>query len=192
MDKIDTIIAGVLEREGGYVNHPADRGGATNWGVTLATLRSEGAMFDYDFDNDGDVDEVDVRALPRDTAGLLLRRRYAERPGFTKLPDDALVELCVDASVNHGPKAAVQQLQRAVGVSDDGQLGPVTLAAVKAALTLPRRLHVLMLAERGEFYGQIVTRDSQLRAAREAGFRLQAEFAYGWAKRLAELFKAIA
>lgn len=187
MDETDAIIDSVLLTEGGYVNHPADRGGATNWGVTLDALRLEGQFRDVDLDDDGDVDADDVRLLPRTEAAAILRQRYADGPGFSKIGDPQVRLLCVDASVNHGPRPAAQLLQRALGVLDDGKIGPATLQAVNMQSGL--RLAIRVLAERSTLYGQIVSRDPVLRRAVEAGFRLQAENAGGWANRLAGLLK---
>ena len=46
MTNIDELIDDVIEREGGYVNHPADRGGPTNWGITEAVARRQGYVGD--------------------------------------------------------------------------------------------------------------------------------------------------
>lgn len=59
MQTVEKIAQEIVHREGGYVNDPGDPGGATNFGVTIHTMRRLG----LDLDRDGDVDAFDVRAL---------------------------------------------------------------------------------------------------------------------------------
>ena len=64
MTSVDDLITEIIAREGGFVNDPDDPGGATNFGVTIHTMRSLG----LDLDGDGLVGVSDVRALTRDQA----------------------------------------------------------------------------------------------------------------------------
>src|SRR3546814_9866453 len=68
----DALIDAVIDREGRYVNHPADRGGPTCWGITEAVARAEGHV-------------GAMRDLPRDMAASIYRRLYWQRPGFDKV-----------------------------------------------------------------------------------------------------------
>ncbi len=132
--EIDDLIDELIEREGGYVNHPADRGGPTRFGITDAVARAHGyggAMAE----------------LPRDEAAAIYRRLYWLRPRF-----DQVAERCprvaaelFDTGVNMGPAVATTFLQRALtalnrGGKDfpdlipDGRVGPATLAALDAFL----------------------------------------------------------
>jgi lysozyme family protein len=120
---LDTIIDGILEAEGGFVNDPRDRGNATNFGITLATLsvaRGRAATVE------------DVKDLTADEARTIYRDRYILRPGFGNLPEPLRTEV-VDHGVLSGTATATRDLQLAVGVVVDGVLGPVTRAAVEAA-----------------------------------------------------------
>ena len=84
------IADGIVAREGGFVNDPDDPGGATNFGVTIGTMRGLG----LDLDGDGDVDVADVRALRREQAVEIFIEHYFERPGigeFAGLPCRASV-----------------------------------------------------------------------------------------------------
>ena len=56
MANVDILLPFILKYEGGFVNDPADSGGATNKGVTIATWRSVG----YDKDGDGDIDVQEI------------------------------------------------------------------------------------------------------------------------------------
>ncbi len=132
MDRIDEMIAGILAREGGFVDDPHDPGGATNHGVTIHTMRRLG----LDLDGDGDVDVTDVRLLPVERAAAIFRRDYFEAPGIGRLPAP-VQEAVFDMYVNAGSRA-VRLLQSLVAkfgepVAIDGVIGPLTAAAAHRA-----------------------------------------------------------
>lgn len=112
----------VLKHEGGFVNHPRDPGGATNKGITLATFRRyvkpRGSV-------------ADLKALTVEQAGIVYRRRYWDAVIGAELPTG--VDYAVfDYAVNSGPGRAAKELQRVVGATVDGRIGPQTLKAVHA------------------------------------------------------------
>ena len=162
-----SIIDAILRREGGFVDHPADRGGPTNFGITAKTLG------DY---RGRPVTVDDVRALTEAEAREIYRKHYLEGPGFNRIAHGPLRSLLVDSAVNHGPGRAVRWLQQAVGTRTDGRIGPKTLAALGASDAA--RAYRKVLAERCKFYGQIISND-----------RSQAVFAKGWTARLAEFME---
>ena len=129
------IANGIVAREGGFVNDPDDPGGATNFGVTIGTMRGLG----LDLDGDGDVDVADVRALSRDQAVDIFVEHYFERPGIGDLPT-VLQASVFDMYVNAGGNAVVilQRMLRQMGhdIDVDGIIGPQTLGAAEAAATL--------------------------------------------------------
>lgn len=153
----------VLEMEGGYVDDPDDRGGATNNGITQAT-------YDRWRDSNGQ-DRQSVRDISDGEVEMIYHRDYwvAAKCGALPWPVSAAQ---FDAAVNHGVGNAAKLLQRAVGVEDDGLIGPVTLGAV-AELTTAQLLGE-MLWERVKFYYAIST-GSQLK------------FLRGWLRRLIHL-----
>lgn len=165
---VETYIERVLEREGGYVDHPNDRGGPTNHGITMDTLSSWRGK---------PVSVEDVQLLRRDEARDIYRTRYWSAPGFgsLRLPD-LLAEAVFDTAVNSGPARAVCLLQRCIGVTDDGVIGPITTQAIERSD--PKRLCARYLSHCGVFYGEIIGRDSS-----------QAAFRNGWANRLAEFIE---
>ncbi len=133
MPSVDDIVAGILRREGGFVNDPDDPGGATNYGVTLATMRRLG----LDLDRDGDVDVQDVRALSREQAGQIFKTEYYRKPKIDQLPA-ALRPSVFDMYVNAGG-AAITILQKLLAefgfrVAVDGVLGPQTIGAAHGAM----------------------------------------------------------
>lgn len=141
MANFDKLIERVLAHEGGYVNHPSDPGGATNFGITERVAREWGY-------------KGHMRDLPRETAVAIYRKNYWDRVQGDKLPDAVAFQV-LDAAVNHGTGNAVRWLQRAAGVADDGSIGPVTLAAIRKAD--PTDLVLLFNAIRLDFYTGLTT-----------------------------------
>lgn len=171
---IDKLIDGVIAREGGYSNHPADRGGPTNMGITQAVARANNYR-------------GDMRAMPRAFAEQIYRRLYWEQPGYNFIAEiNAIIAATLfDAAVNMGPATATGFLQRALNALNRNQkdypdlkvdriIGARTLAALRAyqalrgsagGKVLLKALHALQ----GEHYVAI----AEGRPANEA-------FLYGW------------
>lgn len=132
MKSVKDIAREIVAREGGYVNDPDDPGGATKYGVTLATLQRLG----IDLTGDGRVTVADVRALSPDQAEDIFIRHYFDAPCLGELP--APIQASVfDMYVNAGAQAIriLQRLLNQMGepVAVDGVLGPQTIAAAHAA-----------------------------------------------------------
>jgi lysozyme family protein len=130
----ERVIDGILAREQGYTDHPADRGGPTNFGITLAVARANG------FDGD-------MRDLPKSLAREIYRKRYIVRPAFDKvwLASALIGDELIDTGVNMGPARAAEMLQRALNIFNlqgsryadlfvDGAIGEVTLDALRKYL----------------------------------------------------------
>ncbi|WP_071675008.1 holin-associated N-acetylmuramidase [Nioella nitratireducens] len=130
MLSVRQIASEIVDREGGFVNDPNDPGGATNYGVTIHTMRALG----LDLDGDGDVDVTDVRALPRERAVEIFIEHYYRRPHIDRLPE-ALQPTVFDMQVNAGTNALriLQRLLRDMGqeIVVDGVIGPQTIAAAE-------------------------------------------------------------
>ncbi len=122
----------IVAREGGFVNDPNDPGGATNFGVTIHTMRRLG----LDLTGDGQVSEADVRALTRAQAVEIFLDHYFRRPGLGGLPE-VLQPPVFDMYVNAGANAVriLQRLLVSMGydLDVDGGIGPQTLRAAHAA-----------------------------------------------------------
>jgi lysozyme family protein len=133
MKTVREIATDIVAREGGYVNDPDDPGGATNFGVTIHTMRRLG----LDLTGDGKVGVDDVRSLTRAQATDIFIKHYFEAPLIGDLPAP-LQPTVFDMYVNAGGNAVkiLQQLLRDMGyeVAVDGALGPQSLAAVRAAM----------------------------------------------------------
>lgn len=122
-DNFVGALAKVLVHEGGYVNHPKDPGGATNRGVTQRVYN--------DWRVSRGLVPRSVKHIQQAEVEEIYRRNYWDAIKGDELP--AGVDYCVfDLAVNSGTNRAIRFLQRAAKVIEDGKLGPVTLAAVKA------------------------------------------------------------
>lgn len=156
----DAALALVLVHEGGYVNHPADPGGATNKGVTQAV---------YDAYRRGKGQPTQsVRYISTAEVGAIYRFLYWARTRADELP--AGVDYVVfDFAVNSGVDRSSRYLQRAVDAAEDGKVGPATLA--KAAAQDPR---------------QLIDELCDARMAFLRGLRTFATFGKGWTRRVTE------
>jgi len=122
-ENFDKAFARLLVHEGTFSNHPQDKGGVTMYGVTQRVWEEWVGH---------PVDEKTMRNLTPDMVKPLYKHKYWDKVCGDDLP--AGVDYCVfDAAVNSGPGRAIKWLQQAVGATQDGALGPKTLAAVKAA-----------------------------------------------------------
>lgn len=155
----DQAFTTLLKHEGGFSDHAADPGGKTRFGITEAVAREVGYR-------------GDMRELPLDLAKRIYKDRYWDAVRAEELPE-AVRYAVFDAAVNSGPRQAILWLQRAVGVKDDGIIGPQTLAAVRAAD--PERLLRRFLSQRLRFMTNLPNWGS---------------FSRGWARRIADLMGA--
>lgn len=153
----DLAFDKLLGHEGGYSNHPSDPGGETMWGITARVARANGYL-------------GDMRSMPRHMAKDLYRKLYWNKVRADELPA-ALRYPMFDAAVNSGPKQAICWLQRAVDVGEDGQIGPMTLAAAQRAGAAAA---IRLTAERLDFMTSLPTWGA---------------FGRGWARRIASILK---
>jgi lysozyme family protein len=172
---IDRMLDDLVEREGGFVDHPADRGGATCFGVTEAVARAHGYR-------------GAMRHFPRDEALAIYRRLYWLRPRFDQVARRAprIAAELFDTGVNMGPAVAATFLQRALTALNrqgrdfadlvpDGRLGPVSLAALDAFFAARGRSggETVLLRALEALQGERYLRLAERRPANEA-------FLYGW------------
>lgn len=182
LNGVRALAEEIVAREGGFVNDPADPGGPTKYGVTLATLRGAG----LDNTGDGRVDIGDVAALRSDQAVSLFVDRYFLRPHLDLLPAE-LQPGVFDMYVNAGA-TAVKLLQRLLNsptapVLDDGAIGARTLTAVRAAAAARGAAQLARdyaLARRDYYYALAGARPSSRKYVRrrdggKAGWILRAE-----------------
>ena len=173
--EIEVLIEALIEREGGYSDHPADRGGPTMFGITEAVARAHGY-------------QGVMRDLPRDEAAAIYRRLYWLRPRFDQVAERAprVAAELFDTGANMGPAVAATFLQRALTAlnrnardySDlvpDGRFGPASIAALDAFLAARGRRggETILLRALEALQGERYLRLAEKRPANEA-------FLYGW------------
>lgn len=146
----------VLLVEGGFVHHPSDPGGATNMGITEAVARRVGYR-------------GPMQDLPVELAKRIYREDYWNAVRADQLPP-AVRYAVFDAAVNSGVAQSVRWLQRALGVQDDGVLGPITLSTANQAN--PDALRARLVAQRLTFLTNLNTFST---------------FGRGWTRRCCEI-----
>ncbi len=156
---IDDILDEVLHSEGGFVDDPADPGGATNHGISLRYARGVG----LDLDGDGDTDRDDILLVTSDKARELYRHDFWAGPGISRLPGE-IQPVMVDWAVNSGPPRAIMAMQRVINMArigfaldDDGVIGPKTRhAAEHAQSEMGPFFANAIVDERIDFYRRLV------------------------------------
>ena len=110
----------LIKHEGGFSNHPDDKGGATMWGVTEQVARQNGYT-------------GPMKDLSQPFAKIIYRKLYWDAVSAEQLPDEVRYSV-FDAAVNSGTGRAIKWLQQAVGETQDGVIGSMTLRAVRQAI----------------------------------------------------------
>lgn len=150
------ILTPAQRKAVGYVNDPSDRGGETKFGVAKNPNP-----------------DVDIAKLTWAEAKDIYYKKYWLAAKCDQLPG-RYAALHFDVAVNSGVGRAAKFLQRALGIEDDGVIGPVTLR--KANETDVFLLCESVCLQREQFYNSIVARDPS-----------QAKFLKGWLRRVNEL-----
>lgn len=171
MARFDDCLKVVLQFEGGYSDRAADRGGATNKGVTQATYT--------EWRVDQGLQPQAVRAISDTEVATIYRDGYWTAASRFSAPLDLVV---FDAAIQHGTGRAIKCVQRVIGVDADGLWGPRSDGALRAALQqrTPRQLAQAVIDERRRFYNAIVAADPD-----------QAANLNGWMNRMKSLERAI-
>lgn len=156
MNWFEQCFTQLIHHEGGYVNNPKDPGGETKYGISKRSYP-----------------DVDIANLTLDQAKAIYLRDFWQRARCDELPP-AIAFLVFDCAVNSGIGQAIRFLQRALGVADDGQIGPMTIAAVGRVDA--ESLAARFCGQRLEFMTKLTTWDV---------------FSKGWARRIAEQLRGI-
>ena len=161
-NKFSEALEVILHHEGGYVNHPKDPGGETNLGVTKRVYEEWGGT-------------KEMKDLTVEDVEPIYKKNYWDKIKGDDLPDG--LDLCVfDFGVNAGPGRAAKFLQKLLGVTQDGGIGPQTLGALQSAIgedkvTQTREMIEKYQSMRQEYYEGLSTFDT---------------FGKGWTRRVEE------
>jgi lysozyme family protein len=171
----EQLIDELIDREGGYVDHPDDRGGPTRYGITLAVARAHGYA-------------GPMSMLPRDEAAAIYRRLFWLRPRFNAVAERSarIAAELFDTGVNMGPAVATTFLQRTLtalnrngsdfaDITPDGRIGPRTLKALDAFFHVrgKERGETVLMRALEALQGERYLRLAEKRPANES-------FLYGW------------
>jgi lysozyme family protein len=152
MAKFESFAGKLLRLEGGYVNHPLDKGGPTKYGVILTVWQEHGD----DKDGDGDIDAEDIKKLTEDDARYIAKKFFWDYFLADLILNQSVAEFIVDWGYNSGRKTVAKIVQRLVNVADDGIVGPKTLAAINALDQ--QKLFDTLQIERKVFLNNIIKR----------------------------------
>lgn len=159
-DNFDACFDLMIKHEGGFVNHPKDPGGMTNLGVTKRVWEEYTGKT---------ATEAEMRGLTKDRVKPLYRKNYWDKVRGDDLPKG--VDYAIfDFAVNSGPGRSARTLQSVLGVKQDGEIGPKTLAKVFDAN--PRELVQDICEQRMRFLQSLPT---------------WATFGRGWKRRVEEV-----
>ena len=151
MSNYNECLKIILMHEGGYVNHPKDPGGETNLGVTKRVYEEWGGT-------------KEMKDLTVEDVEPIYKKNYWDKIKGDDLPDG--LDLCVfDFGVNAGPGRAAKFLQKLLGVTQDGGIGPQTLGALQSAIgedkvTQTREMIEKYQSMRQEYYEGLSTFDT--------------------------------
>ena len=147
-ENFEKCLEMLLHHEGGFVNHPRDPGGMTNFGVTRMV---------YEKWVGRKMSEQDMRDLTPEKVAPIYKNQYWDRCKGDDLPSG--VDWCVfDWAVNSGVGRSAKALQGIIGATQDGGIGPMTLKLI--AEHEPRELIEKMHHKRQGFYEGLKTFDS--------------------------------
>lgn len=169
MSDFDYAIKFVLKNEGGYSDHPNDRGGATNFGITQATLARYLKR---------PVSKADVKEMSFDLAKDIYKAFYWNPLALDQVEDKVLATAIFDQGVNFGIGAAAKRIQKILKVTVDGFIGIKTLKAINDSDA--RELAITFIKESQLSYAYIVRRNKS-----------QTVFLVGWLRRTHELFDLV-
>lgn len=165
MSNFETALKVLLHHEGGYANRVNDRGGPTNFGITLATLTEyQGRPATME----------QIQALTADKAAQIYQRLFWDRMALDHVESELVATVLLDQGVLTGPGTAVGRLQTLLGLHPDGLPGPLTTVAINR--------------ENGEALAfRFIRASSHHYTAVVAADPTQLEFFAGWSDRLYSL-----
>lgn len=171
MGRFDECLSLLLKAEGGYSNDKDDRGGPTNYGITQVAYARWLVAHRLQVEP--------VKYISRASMEALYKQDYWT-PAKCALLAKPIDWVVFDGAVNHSVRQSVKFLQRAVGVDDDGFIGPNTIQAVSQDVAMhgPCSVAQNIIDQRRVFYRELVRKDAT-----------QEKFLNGWNNRLDHIEK---
>ena len=168
--KIEKLAPLILKYEGGYVNDPLDRGGATNMGITVNAWK----LLGYDKNGDGIINDADMKLLSKDDFKFVLRK-YWDKWKADEIKNQSIANILVDWYWGSG-KWGIVIPQRILGLTADGIVGPKTITRLNELIDSDAEsLFYKIYAGREKFLDDIVKNNPS-----------QKRFIKGWKNRLAD------
>lgn len=165
MANFGIFLRKLLRLEAGYVNHKNDNGGCTNKGITINTFKKYyGAGMDCD----------DLKNITEEQVECIYKEGYWDPCWGDKIECSKIAQIFVDWAVNSGVKTAIKEVQKIVGTTADGIMGPITLKAINEFYP-KKQLFDTIKEERVKFYKNIVKKNPKQKC-----------FLQGWLNRLDE------
>lgn len=165
MAKAELLKPFILRWEGGFVDDPLDRGGATNKGITIGTFRNF-------YGKDATVEQL--KNITDEQWLHIFKSGYWDKWKADDIENQSIANIVVDWAWGSGAATSIKQVQKILGVAVDGIVGDDTLTAINIAGQ--RSLFVKIHNRRIEFVENIVKRDPS-----------QARFLKGWKNRINSL-----
>jgi len=172
----NSAIEKVLKHEGGFVNTRYDKGGATNYGISLNFLKSLGKL--GDLNDDGRIDENDIKIIDKEEAIKIYKKEIWDKEGYGRINNEIVAEAIFDFAVNLGPVKAHKLIQKAINLhntesilKEDGLLGNDTICAIN--ISNPLKFMLFFRSVVIWHYIQITEKDAS-----------QKKFINGWLKRV--------
>ena len=187
LSNIEKLAPIISKWEGGYVDDPIDRGGATNMGVTLNTWK----LLGYDKNNDNKIDKEDIKLLNSNDFAVILRK-YWNKWKADEIINQSIANILVDWYWASG-KWGIVKPQRMLGLKDDGVVGPKTIEKLNQEIAEnPQKVFNDIFEIRKKFFNDIVTSSivnyekklGRKATEKEIMKNTQKRFLNGWLNRL--------
>ncbi len=155
MADFDRAIEKLLKNEGGYSNDSDDKGGATNYGLTIPFLKD----FGYSYDSEK------IKGISKEFA-ITIYKQLWKKSKSDEIRNNRLASYYFDCVVNHGQTQAVKFLQRALlacgkDIDDDGKIGAVTISKANSVEIEQLSIWCCMKAIRADFMRMLSKKEGQ-------------------------------
>ncbi len=172
MATFEKAIQTIFKHEGFRSDNPNDRGGITQYGISLRFLLSatqvsnDDNFLDGDINHDGVIDVNDIKAMSKKDAETLYRLYFWERNSYDLISDQSIATKIFDLCVNMGAipanTIAQQSILAVLGLvlQQDGIMGIKTITAIN--MCKPNELMVALKANAACYYLSLIAKNPKL------------------------------